>query len=230
MALLVISPQTALADYNFEPDGTAWNGQKIYLSPARHEDTGGRGECQSASENELAFFAAYDAANGPFYNDVYDPDNPYSNLRKRGYKVQISTGTISSAIANSNAWGATRHVANHSNARTETCKTTNAAVHGTNGIYRSGSTLGQDLTAKLTQTIGVDSGRRSPGTNDYTCYNPGHPCTAIDLGELRETNAPAAYMETEFHTWNTRVNWLYDSQTWAWRFGLAVDMHLGYPR
>lgn len=190
---MLVVPQPALADYLYEPDGVPWNGKKIYLSPARHDDTGGRDECQSASENELAFFAAYDAANGTFYNDQYDPDNPYSNLRKRAYKVQISTGTISSAIANSNVWGATRHIANHSNARSESCSSTNAAAHGTVGIYRSGSTLGQDLTEKLKQTIGVDPGRRSPGTNDYTCFNPGHPCTTIDLGELRDTNAPAAY-------------------------------------
>lgn len=225
---MIVVPQAALADYLYEPDGVPWNGKKIYLSPARHEPDN-RG-CQSASENELAFFAAYDAANGPFYNDQYDPDNPYSNLRKRAYKVQISTGTISTAIANSNAWGATRHVVNHSNAGSAGCSSTNAAIHGTVGIYRSGSTLGQDLAEKLKQEIGVTPGRRSPGTNDYTCFNPGHPCTDIDLAELRETNAPAAYMETEFHTWNTGVNWLYDSQTWAWRLGLAVDQHLGYPR
>ena len=43
-------------------------------------------------------------------------------------------------------------------------------------------------------------------------------------------NAPAPYMETEFHTWNRGVDWLYNSPIWAWRFGRAIDNHLGFPR
>lgn len=222
-------PPAARADLIFEPTRT-WNGHRIYLSPARHEPDN-RG-CSSASENELAYFAAYDAANSLFYNDVYDPSNPYRSLRSRGYRVRVGTGTLSSAIANSNAWGATRHIVIHSNADgpPTQCSRTNRDLFGTLGIYRSGSTQGYDLTYKLSHSIGVETGRRSPGTNDIMCFNPGHPCTDTDLGELRETNAPAAYMETEYHTWNPGVTWLYDSASWAWRFGYAVDWHLGYPR
>ena len=233
LAAAFMAPGQARADQIYEPYAP-WNGKKIYLSPARHlTGYGASGECQNAKEDELAFYAAFDAAWTDYYLDVYSGSSQYRNLRTRHYLVRIGDGTVSSAIANSNAWGATRHIAIHSNADVSgQCSRTDASRFGTVGIYRSGSALGQDLTVWLKNTIGVEihGGYRSPGTNDYTCYNPGHPCTTINLGELRDTNAPAAYMETEFHTWNSGVNWLYNSQIWAWRFGRAVDNHLGFPR
>jgi hypothetical protein len=228
----LLTPPVASADLLYEPYGS-WNGRKIYLSPARHEDAGARGECQQNRENDMAYYAAWDAANGVYFQDAYNPSSPNRNLRARGYKVRIGTGTLSSAISNSNAWGASRHVAIHSNADVAgQCWRTDASRFGTVGIYWSGSSAGYDLTVRLKDVIGVEwwGSYRSPGSNDYVCHNPGHPCTTITLGELRYTNAPAAYMETEFHTWNTGVNWLWNSPIWAWRFGRAIDLHLGYPR
>jgi len=46
---------------------------------------------------------------------------------------------------------------------------------------------------------------------------------------------PAAYIETEFHDWETGVDWLtsYDGSgaydDWTWRIGWGVDSYLGYP-
>jgi hypothetical protein len=231
VALLTqLSLEDARADYIYQPYGT-WNGKKIYLSPARHSDAGGRGECQGTNENHMAFNEAWYASNGAYYNDVYNPNHTLRNLRARHYRVRVGTGTVASAIENSNAWGANRHIPIHSNADVANqCGRTNASRFGTVGIYWNGSPNGRDLARELKNTIGTYSGRTSPGTNDFICYNPGHPCTTITLGELRYTNAPAAYMETEFHTWNRGVNWLLDSRIWGWRFGWAIDVHMGYPR
>lgn len=216
---------TAQADEIYEPYGT-WNGYKVYLSPARHSDAGSRGECGGNNENTMAYNTTWHAANGSYFDDVYNTTSQYRNLRSRGYRVRIGNGTLQSAIDNSNAWGASLHIPVHSNASGNTnCSTTSSGSFGTVVIYRSGSTRGQSLATQLRDTVGVSS----PGTSDYICYNPGHPCTTIDLGELRLTNAPAAYQESDFHNWNTGINWL-KSNHWRWRMGWAVDVHLGYPR
>lgn len=213
------------ADLIYEPYGT-WNGYRVYLSPARHTDSGGRGECGTTGENDLAYWVAWDATNGTYYNDVYDPTAPGRNLLARGYRVRIGRGTVQSAITNSNAWGADIHIPVHSNADvTGQCSRTTASRFGTVVIYWSTSANGQALATQLRTTVGASS----PGTSDQTCYNPGHPCTTINLGELRDTSAVAAYLETEFHTWTTGYNWIYNSPTWAWRIGSGVDAHLNYP-
>lgn len=216
-------------DLIYEPYGT-WNGYRIYLSPARHGDSGSRGECGTLGENDLAYWVAWDATNGDYYNDAYDPSSTLRNLRARGYRVRIGRGTLQSAIDNSNAWGADLHIPIHSNADVfGQCSRTDPSRFGTVVIYWSTSTGGQALASQLLSTVGTSSGYRSPGTNDYTCYNPGHPCTQITLGELRYTSAVAAYMETEFHTWTTGYNWIYDSPIWAWRIGWGIDVYLNYP-
>lgn len=207
----VASSVPAVADWNYNP--STWNGYRIYLSPARHSDTGMRGECAS-DENTMAQNVALGATGGSG-----------TNLLDRQYQVQVGTGTVASAIANSNAWGADAHIPIHSNARTESCSTTNASVHGTVVIYHQSSTNGSVLAAQLRDRVGAVS----PGTNDYKCKNPGDPCTTINLGELSNTVATAAYLETEFHTWNTGTSWIQQTG-WKWRIGWAVDEFYGYPR
>jgi len=231
LAILVLAAgAVCAADLIYDPYGT-WNGKKIYLSPAVHSDSGSRGECGSTGENTMGYNLAWYAANGYYYNDLYNSTSSYRNLRARGYKVRIGRGTVQSAIDNSNAWGSTLHIPMHSNADVyNQCSRTNAASFGTVVIYWSTSSGGPNLASNLKSTVGSYSGATSPGTNDFTCYNPGHPCTTITLGELRYTSAVAAYMESEFHTWTTGYNWLNTSYQWAWRVGWAVDLHLGYPR
>lgn len=202
-------------DLLYDPTVT-WNTYRIYLSPARHTDAGGRGECGGNNENNMAYDVAWTATTG----------DPGYDLRSRGFKVRIGRGTISTAISNSNAWAAHIHVPLHSNARTTTCTNTTASSFGTNVIYYSSSTNGQALANRINYWVGYES----PGTNDYICPNPGHPCTTINLGELSQTSAVAAYSETEFHVWNTGVNWLTNELPWAWYLAVAIDEHLGYPR
>ncbi len=198
---------------------------RVYLSPARHTDSGLRGECSGLDENTMAYWVAYDATTGDYYNDVPNTTSDGRNLTARGYEVRIGTGTLQSAIDNSNAWGADLHIPLHSNSGPGGCASTNASAFGTNVIYRSGSTSGQALADQLRWSVGP----ASPGTNDYICLNPGDPCTIIDLGELRNTNAVAAYMESEFHSWTIGVNWLWSDYSWRWRIGVGVDQYLGYP-
>ncbi|GLS28115.1 hypothetical protein [Marinibactrum halimedae] len=228
---VVISQSHAAPDDTFEPF-TTWNGKKVYLSPARHSDAGSRGECSgtngmgSLNENTAAYRYAYYAATGNYVgNDI--STSPYRNLRSRGYKIRIGRGTISSAIANSNAWGATVHIPIHSNARPETCGDTRVERHGTHVIYQSyGATGGEGLSGFIKETVGVSS----PGTNDLICHNSSD-CTAFNcLGELCRTSAKAAYLEREFHTWNRGAKWIETDQYHAWRLGWAVDQFLGYPR
>ncbi len=222
---------TEAQDELYDPYGT-WNGYRIYLSPARHSNSGSRGECGSLGENDLAYWAAWDATNGTYYWDAYNPSSVNRNLRARGYKVRIGRGTVTSAYQNSNAWGADLHIPMHSNADVaDQCSRTDPSRFGTVVIYWHTSAGGPNLAAQLREKVGTltAGGEYSPGTNDYTCYNPGHPCTTITLAELRYTSATAAYLESEFHTWNTGYNWLYDSPVWAWRVGYAVDVHLNYP-
>lgn len=235
LAAVALLPFLATAseaqDLIYDPYGT-WNGYKVYLSPARHDNSGSRGECGSLGENDLAYYAAWDATNGTYYWDAYDPSSPNRNLRARGYRVRIGRGTVTSAYQNSNSWGADLHIPMHSNADVfGQCARTDPSRFGTVVIYWHTSSGGPNLAAQLREKVGtlLAGGEYSPGTNDYTCYNPGHPCTTITLAELRYTSATAAYLESEFHTWNTGYDWLYESWVWAWRVGYAVDVHLNYP-
>lgn len=217
-ALSLSSAETALAqDLIYYP--SVANGKRIYLSPATHTDAGGRGECGGLNENDIAYWNSRLATYGDFSS------LGVRNLQQRGYTVRIGTGTIQSAINNSNSWGASAHIPIHSNAPSSSCTTTDATRHGTMVIYRSGSTNGPLLADKLMKWVGGGS----PGTNDFTCYNPGHPCSKVDLGELRDTAAPAAYLEAEYHTWNTGTNFLWN-EAWSWRVAAGVDEHFGYPR
>ena len=106
------------------------------------------------------------------------------------------------------------------------CTTTDASIHGANTIYREKKSGGQALASHLLDTVGPSS----PDTRDYTCHDIDDPsgCTTINLGELRDTNADAGYLESEFHSWNNGVDWL-TQLYWQWRIGQAVARHLGYP-
>jgi hypothetical protein len=219
---LILSPTAVSAqDLIYNPTITS-NGYRIYISPARHSDAGGRGECLNLNENDIAYWNARLSAYGDF--SAYG----VHNFTQRGYTVRVGTGTIQSAINNSNTWGSHRHIPLHSNASSLGCASTDATRHGTVVIYRSGSTNGQALADRLRNWVGT-GGTGSPGTNDYICYNPGHPCTTIDLGELRDTAMPAAYVEADFHSWNRGADWLWNV-AWSWRIAAGVDEHLGYPR
>ena len=188
-----------------------WNGKKIYLSPARHTDAGRRGECKSLDGNENTRALRTALAAG-------------QSLSARGYKVRIGTGTLSSAIHNSNAWRANIHIPIHSNARRESCNTTAANRHGAVLIYWSNS--GKGLSNQILNMYkGV-----TPGTHDFVCHNSS-PCTSIKrLAELVRTRGVAAYLEREFHSWDRGALFLNRSSNHSWRLASGVDKYLGYPR
>ena len=225
-ALTALQPQPASADEFYYSYG-AWNGKKVYLSPARHSDAGGRGECGGNNENAMAFTTARAATNGDHYGDYTQdyssPTGAGRNLRARGYQVRIGTGTINTAITNSNAWGTHIHIPIHSNARTESCTNTVLSPHGT--VVISASAAGASLSTQMRYAHEASS----PGTGDQTCTDTSG-CTSITLAELRQTTAVASYLEADFHSWNTGVNWVRSGHRWGWRISWGVDRYLGYPR
>ena len=91
---LCASPAMAESDLIYD-SLSAWNGKKVYLSPARHSDAGGRGECTGSSgmgslnENTAAYRYAYYAASGNYIGSSTSTD-ALRNLRTRGYKVRIA--------------------------------------------------------------------------------------------------------------------------------------------
>jgi hypothetical protein len=218
---LVAAPDPAAADVEYQPHG-AWNGYKVYLSPATHSDSGSRGECY-LDENVNGWLAANNSATGTFQND-------HQNFRYRGYKVRIGNGTVSSAIMNSNSWGADVHVPLHSNAGAVNCGSTNRAVNGTWAIDQGNlfdNLLGQDMVQWVGEFDG-GLGQRSPGTNDQTCQT--QQCTNFSsLGEISQTNGVSSYVEIEFHTWNWGADYLANADRWSWRLAAAVDDFLDYP-
>lgn len=211
----------AAADESLNPH-RPWNGKKVYLSPARHApDNVG---CLSYGENSGSLTVARAAASSPYRDGAHFPDLlGQGNLRSRGYQVRIGNGTVSTAIANSNAWNATVHVPVHSNARNESCSNSTLSSHGTWVMYVS--TGGSSLSSNILSYVGP----KSPGTNDITCTDTA--CAGYSLAELRQTNAVAAYVESEFHTWNQGVNWIRTAQQqWGYRVAAGIDSYLGYPR
>lgn len=208
-------PASADDDEIHQPSGS-WNGKKIYLSPARHADTGSRGECRNGSENVIGYYAA--RATGVGYGGTSD----VQNLVNKGYKVRIGRGTVSTAIERSNNWNADLHIPLHSNATTGGCGTTSENEGGTWTIYESNA--GERLSNKIRRDLGPSS----PGDNERTCTSS--QCTVFDcLGELCDTQAVASYVEAEFHTWNRGIDWLREQQTWSYRIVQAIELHLDYP-
>ncbi len=209
-----------------------WNGKKVYLSPARHNlAPGAQGECQGNKEDDMAYWTSWDAAHGEYYSDVYQPTHNGRNLLTRGYDVKIGTGTYQSAVNLSNDWAAHIHIPIHSNADVHNqCTRTNADNFGTVVMHRNTSTMGANLGQLLLDNVGISS----PGTppRERMCPNPpAAPCTGIEeLYELKYTTAVAAYLEQEFHTWDRGIEWIARSYQWAWRIGVAIDQHLGYPQ
>ena len=145
-----------------------------------------------------------------------------ANLRARGYRVRVGSGDYLANRNSSNAGGAHRHIPVHTNAHVGTivCSRTDAANSGTQVYYSTGRTTGQNLANQLKDTVGV----KSPGTGDKVVTN-------TSWAELNSVTAPAAYLESEFHTWQRGADWIKTSTVmWGWRVAYAVDLHLGYPR
>ncbi len=192
------------ADDIYQP--MTWNGWRIYLSPAHHW-TGPKYGCGDYVEDDnmprVAQHAAHIASLGA------------GSLQDRGYRVRVGKGDPDDNVDRSNAWNADRHIAMHSNASGNAqC---GGSGRGTRVFYYSGSTQGQDLAGRLRTHVGASSPGEPDSISTHTFY------------ELSETTAKAAYLEAEFHDWTGGANWLEDYQSWSWKVGYAVDVHLNYP-
>ncbi|GAB3168549.1 hypothetical protein GCM10027059_31480 [Myceligenerans halotolerans] len=210
-AATLAPPAAADADYNPEH----WNGKRIYLSQACHDGNDGvpggscitNHGCRDYSENAQSYATALHAITGA--------QDDRLNLLERGYRVRRGTGTLNENVNSSNNYGADLHVPIHSNARNETCENTSGS-HGTLMMYVS--TAGRECSDEFVRWFGPGS----PGTNDVRSYRS-------NLGELNNTNAPACYLEMEFHTWNTGRDWLLGEQNYSWRIARSIDEYLDYP-
>jgi len=216
----------------YPPANVVWNGRRVYLSTARHNNTGSRGECLGQDENQMSFAAAIFAA-------VVEQSggNIKFPLRKRGYVTRIGLARPAVASLRSNAWMADVHIPIHSNSvgSISTCAGSNPFAHftpGTRVAWRSSS--GSVLASRLRSQVG----NNSPGSNDVSvCVKPSpNPCPfpngfgPCSLLELNSTVAPAAYLETEFHQWNQGANFLKNPWGYSWRIAEAIDSYFGYPR
>jgi len=201
--------------------GTSYNGYKVFLSPAYHTATpGARGECQNKVERYMAQNNATEAG--------FEHWSGFS-ITERGFKVAIGFGSPTANKNDSNSWGADIHVLMHSNSSPGGCGAISTGSAGTHVIYKStsGSTLAGHMRDKVGTATG-SYGSPSPGTNDLKCHVSSN-CTIPDcLIELCSTTAVAAYLEQEFHNWDSGINWLV-ATNWQERIGWAIDVHLGYP-
>lgn len=190
------------------------NGYKIYLSPAEHngDNVGCSGYIEDQEADNLALQAAVGVGGW--------------NLLARGYSVRIGTGTHIQNTTNSNNWGSDYHIPMHSNSPASVgswdCTPPydlNFGASGTYLMYYPGDTNGSGLSNKLVEKIGP----QSPGKGFDRMES------RSNLHELSATNAPAAYLESAFHTFQPDVDWLKNNSSWSWRVGFAVDSYLGYP-
>lgn len=214
-ALMTISGGMALAqttDLTFTPPSGTANGQKVYLSQSCH-DRGGPScntniGCNGYDEN---FWSASWAT-----KSVTTLPPAGAGLLDRGYTVRIGRGTVSQNVSRSNSWGATMHVPLHSNAKTTfDCPNNSPSYGGTWVLYRHSND--QSFSNVMRGALAI-----SPGSNDKIEYRD-------DLAELN-TNAPTAYMETEFHTWTHGTVFLGDPWQHSWLIALGIDQCRGYPR
>jgi hypothetical protein len=196
-----------ISDYTYTP--ATWNSWYVYLSPAHHW-TGYKYGCSGYVEDLNLPLVAGEAASGAG-----------TDLKDRGYRVRVGRADPDENVSRSNGWGTDsmkRHISIHSNASSNPACPPGAG-RGTRTFYYSAT--GHDLADDLWDTIKA----ASPGA-DGTRANS---VKSSSLYELKETDAVAAYVEAEFHDWPGGVTWLEDYDTWSWRIGWAVDVHLGYP-
>lgn len=213
-AMSVLAAGPASATLRWYPPAGTWNGYIVFLSRACHDGNDGvpggpcrpNYGCNSFNENTQSSDTAIRATSYSQRSDLLD----------RGYQVIIGDLTVGENIEDSNTYGANVHIPLHSNAKTETCTNATTSGHGTNVYYTS--TRGKTCATWLRDRVGA----LSPGTSDQVLSNS-------TWAELTATNAPACYLEAEFHTWNSGVTWLKNEEAWAFRIGWAVDDFFGYP-
>lgn len=228
-------------DLTYEPTHWAgYNDHNIYLSTARHFNTTKRGECLNASENYMSFVAAIFTA--------AVSHGKGNSLRKRGYRVRIGRAAPREASTRSDNFNADAHIAIHSNGNQgqincSSSNPTNFAPGTKVAFFSLGNDAGEELAEKLRSQVGNES----PGNSDSkACMRSGSfansscPCPnsfggsgipiSCNLRELWDPSATAAYLETEFHTWNNGVDFINDPYRYNYRIAEAIDSFYDYER
>lgn len=209
-------------DY-FAPDNglndDVYNGRRVFLSSPRHTDSGGRGECMNPGrqENENGRGFNWRAANGNYVGSTYTTTNRSRNLHSRGYYVLVGPNTkdggVSANVTLGRNFGANIYIITHTNASTGCSSGGNYMMtmwEHTNDQSLAGALGGQ-----------LDAG--VPGTWSNVQR------TNLEELEANVSNGDV-YVELQFHDNQTTQSWLYNqAHTAAWRYGLGVDVYLGYP-
>lgn len=196
--------------------GAQWNGYKVFLSAPRHANSGSRGECgweENINGREWNWEAAF-WSNGSARNIAY-----------RGFAVVVSGNPRDdNYLANrteGNNYGAQVYIVTHSNASTGRCNSSQYLLV----MHRSGNNNSIGLKNSLLHWLDpVVPG----GQNNWNCDTLAE-CSNSNLAPHR------AYVELFFHTNQNAVNWFQCcdvhgvSVPEGWRYGAAIDNHLGYP-
>lgn len=162
------------------------------------------------NENNRSSLIATQTATGPAGG---------TSLVGRQYRVRKGTHTFNENVANSNAWGADLHIPLHSNALDNNpCfeNNTNNSSWGTEAFWL------QNNDKRCANILVARVGASSPGTHDVIKLRD-------DLAELKAA-APTCYSESEYHVWNRGVNFLQNSDNWAYKLAVTVDVFFDYPR
>lgn len=208
------SHTTITSTTNYYSADSPWNGYKVYLSAPRHSDSRSRGEC-GWEEN----------INGRHWNYYAGVVNTGGSggFKQRHYKVAVSANARDNGWRinrdQSNNWGANVHLVTHTNANVGCGDSAQYLLV----MFRSGNNRSKYLRNHLIEKLNpVVPG----GKNTWDCDH---------LGECYAQAGHKAYVELFFHTNRNAVNW-YQSGNYgiaaneSWRYGYAVDDHLGYPR
>ncbi|MBA3289482.1 MAG: hypothetical protein H0U21_15955 [Acidimicrobiia bacterium] len=215
---------TIVATDDFSDAVGTWNGFRVFLSSPRHSFSGASGRECGWEENVNGHHWNSWAAKGATNQD---------NLRQRGYRVIVSKNARDDGWAlnlqASNNWGANVHIVTHTNGRAGCPDTPRAFISmwDVNGDNANSAALSLHLVDKVGAYIPTSDDRWEDCDGDNSGSN--------DHGEC-DANAPhRSYVELFFHDNQPNIDWFQccghggDKVEAAWRYGWAVDAHLGSP-
>lgn len=201
------------------PNDDDFNGFKVFLSSPRHSNSGNRGECSNPGRQENVNGRDWGvwAMDTNWYGETLDDTNHYRNIHSRGYKVALSQNTKDDGflenVTMSKNYGSDVHIVTHTNAD-RGCDS-DASYLLTQWEHSNDDNLAREIGSEV-NWVAPD------GWNHWQ---------VTYLAEL-ERNAPRgdAYVELQFHDNQRTQRWIYEKQKIsAYRYGLGIDAHLGYP-
>ena len=212
----------------FVPQGSedsAGLGIRVYLSSARHRESGSKGECRDPGRPENINSRRWNwyAANGEYVEYVVAPyvTQKERNLHARGYRTMVSPNTKDNNYlenrTESRNWGSDIHIVTHTNG-VDGC---NQPVEYFVSLWEDNADNRDDKNLALALTEHV--GGPPPG--------PRYTQQRTNLAELEtDRRWGDAYVEIAFHDNQNSQTWIRNrSEFQAWRYGLAVDEYLNYP-